>query len=216
MQLFERLVSSTNGKKTLGAVSGSFMAGWLVLHVLGNFTAFEGPSRMDGYAAALRGLGSLLWLVRGLLVAAVAVHVVVTVSLARRARAARPVHATRRWPRSHVASRTAIVGGPLLLVFVTYHLLHMTFGVARPAFDPRHVHANLVSGLVSPLVATVYVFGALLVGFHLHRGLASALASVGSTRATSTTSRAVFAAIAVLVAAGFAAIPIAVLAGVVR
>ncbi|HEX3595949.1 MAG TPA: hypothetical protein VHU80_12645 [Polyangiaceae bacterium] len=207
---------STTVLKALAAVSGGFMAGWALLHVLGNFTAFAGRPSMDGYAAGLRRLGPLLWGLRAALAAALVVHLLATVALARRARAARPGRAVRRWPRGSVASRTAFAGGPLLLAFIAYHLLHMTFGVVHPAFEPGHVYANLVGGLREPIIALVYVVAAALVGLHLHRGLSSALASLGVTRATKTVPRAVAATLAVVIAAGFAAIPIAVLSGVVR
>ncbi len=216
MQMFKQLFASTAGQKALAAVSGTFMAGWLALHVLGNFTAFGGAPRMDAYAAALRRLGPVLWLVRAGLVAAFGVHVATTLSLAKRARAARPLHDVRRWPRGSVSSRTALACGPLLLAFATYHLLHMTFGVVHPHFQSARVYANLVQGLAAPAVAVLYALGAALVGLHLYRGLTSALSSLGSGSAARAVPRAVAAAVAVAIAAGFAVIPVAVMTGALR
>src|ERR1700760_3422173 len=113
--------------KWFAALSGLVMAGWLILHVLGNFTAFSGSAALGGYAPALRRLGPLLWAVRGALVAAIIVHVVSTLSLSRRAWAAAPVHHVSRFPRGSVSSRTMRIGGPLLLLFVAFHLLQLTF-----------------------------------------------------------------------------------------
>ena len=208
--------SSTTVRKAAAAVSGAFMAGWLVLHVLGNLTAFGGAAHMNAYAAALHRQGPLLWLVRSALLTAAAVHVAATLSLAKRARDARPRRAVQAWPRGGVTSRTALVVGPLLLVFVVYHLLHMTFGVVHPAFESGHVYENLVSGLAPPAVAIVYVVAAALAGVHLYRGLASALSSIGLECATRRRARIVSATFAVALAAAFAAIPFAVLAGVLR
>ena len=202
--------------KWLAALTGLFMAGWLVLHILGNLTAFSGAAAMDGYAAALRRLGPLLWLVRAALVAAVVVHIAATVSLARRARAARPIRHVHRWPRGSVASRLMVVGGPLLLVFIVYHLLHITFGVVHPSFVPGHVYANLLDGLAPPLVGALYVVAAVLVGLHLHHGLASALVSFGARWANSGVIRHLLRGLAVAIAVGFATIPVAVLAGALR
>ena len=211
-----RVLASTSGRKAAAAISGVFMAGWLVMHVLGNLTAFGGARRMDGYAAALRRLGPGLWLVRAGLLAAAIVHVTATVSLARQARAARPVRAVRRFSRASMPSRAAIVVGPLLLLFTGYHLLHLTFGVLHPAFEPAHVYANVVAGLRAPTIAGVYVFASALVGVHLYRGLVSAGATLGVPRVTNAVPRAGAAAVAVTVAAAFASIPMAVLTGVVR
>jgi hypothetical protein len=156
MSLFNPTLRSSIGLKALAAVSGLFMTGWLVLHLLGNFTAFSGTAAMDTYAAALRRLGPLLWLVRGGLLVAFFVHVGATLTLAKRARMARPVRAEAGFHASSVASRAMAVGGPMLLVFVVYHLLHLTFGVVHPTFVPGHVYANLVSG-VRPLVGVSLV-----------------------------------------------------------
>lgn len=221
MQMLEfatsrRAGASTNALKIAAALSGAYMAGWLVLHVLGNLTAFGGAARMDGYAAALRRLGPALWLARAGLLASAVVHVAATVSLAKRARAARPVRAIRRFSAGSLSSRLSIVVGPLLLLFAVYHLLHMTFGVVHPAFEPGQVYANLVSGLSSPAIALVYVAASALVGLHLYRGLTSAGASLGVTRVANARARAVAVVGAVALGVAFASIPVAILAGVLR
>ena len=202
--------------KWLAALTGLFMAGWLVLHVLGNLTAFSGAAALDGYAAALRRVGPLLWLLRVALVAAVVVHIAATVSLVRRARAARPVRHVHRWPRGSYSSRLMVVGGPLLLVFIVYHLLHITFGVVHPSFAPGHVYANLVGGLAPPLIGALYLVAAVLVGLHLHHGLASALVSFGARWASSGVLRQLLRGMAIAIAVGFATVPVAVLAGALR
>src|ERR1700736_5184538 len=80
------LWNSPPGKKYVVAVTGVIMATWLVLHMLGNLKAIEGPGHghaaLDEYAHFLRTLGSpalpndmALWIVRGLLIVALALHV---------------------------------------------------------------------------------------------------------------------------------------------
>ena len=202
--------------KWLAALSGLVMVGWLILHVLGNLTALSGAAAMDGYAAGLRRLGPLLWAVRLGLLAALVVHLTATLALARRARAARPLRQIRRFSAGSLASRTMVIGGPALALFLVYHLLHLTWGVVHPRFVPGHVHANLVAGLARPLVAGLYVVAAALVGLHLHHGIESALVSFGASWATAGPARPVLRALAVAIAAGFALVPLAVLAGVIR
>jgi succinate dehydrogenase / fumarate reductase cytochrome b subunit len=216
MSLFNPTLRSSIGLKALAAVSGLFMTGWLVLHLLGNLTAFSGTADMDGYAAALRRLGPLLWLVRGGLLVAFLVHVGATVTLAKRARMARPVRAEAGFHASSVASRAMAVGGPMLLVFVVYHLLHLTFGVVHPTFVPGHVYANLVSGVRPLAVFLLYLTGAGLAGLHLSHGLWSAGATLGSTRATGRAARRAGRVLGVLAALGFASVPAAIFLGVVR
>jgi succinate dehydrogenase / fumarate reductase cytochrome b subunit len=209
-------VGATAGQKALAAGSGLVCFGWLILHLGGNLTAFAGAGAMDGYAAGLRRWPALLWGVRALLGAAFLVHVVATLALARRARAARPdVHAARV-RRTSFASRTLRVGGPLILVFVVFHVAHLTLGAFEPEFVAGHVYANLVAALHSAALAIVYSAAAALVGLHLFHGAGSAFVSLGSRSFTRPAARRRAAALAVAVALGFAAVPVAVASGVLR
>jgi succinate dehydrogenase / fumarate reductase cytochrome b subunit len=79
-----------------------------------------------------------------------------------------------------------------------------------------HVYSNLISGVAPPLVAALYVVSAVLVGLHLHHGLSSAFVSLGAPRVLKRFPRAFTRTIAVAVALGFAAIPLAVVARVLR
>jgi succinate dehydrogenase / fumarate reductase, cytochrome b subunit len=206
---------STVGRKAVVAASGLVLWAWVIAHLLGNLTLFSGPEAADGYAAALRRIPAALWAVRAVLVAAAVAHVAGVVSLARAGRAARPRHAAAaRWDAAAVASRAARVGGVLLLLFVAAHVLHLTFGVLHPAFAPGRVHANVVAGLQRGWIAAVYLAGAALLGLHLFHGLWASARSLGvRPGAAATRRRPAVALVAAVIAAGFASIPIAVLAG---
>lgn len=208
---------STVGKKALVAASGLLLCLWVIAHVAGNLTVFSGAAAADGYAASLRRAPAALWAVRiGLLVAAV-VHIAGVVSLTRADRAARPRHEAHGPRASTWAARTMRVGGALLLAFVIFHLLHLTFGVANPGFLPGHVYANVVRGLHSPLMAGVYIGAALLLGLHLFHGLWAAMRSLGVwPDGAARRRRPAVAALSAAVALGFASVPLAVLAGWLR
>lgn len=219
MHTLRSLASSTVGQKALAAASGLVLVAWILAHLLGNLTVFAGPAAADGYAAGLRRWWPLLWLVRVGLLLAAAVHVAATLALVRRARAARPLHAQRR-PHDGAATfaaRTMRVGGGLLLLFVVWHLLHLTFGVGHPHFVPGSVHANVTGGLRSPAVAAGYLLASGLLGLHLYHGLWSVLRSLGlRVRSARVLRRPVVAALTIATAIGFASVPLAVLAGVLR
>jgi succinate dehydrogenase / fumarate reductase cytochrome b subunit len=209
---------STVGHKALVAVSGLLLWAWVVLHVAGNLTLFAGPAAADGYAAGLRRAAALLWAVRTGLAAAAVVHVAGVVSLARASRTARPRHTPRvpPWPAG-LAARSMRVGGALLLAFVGYHLLHLTFGVLHPQFLPGRVYDNVVVGLRPAWVAAVYVTAAALLGLHLFHGLWAAVRSLGVRPGVAARShRPAVALLSAVVAAGFALVPLAVLVGWLR
>ena len=209
---------SSVGRKALVAVSGLLLWIWVALHLLGNLTLFSGAEAADGYAAALRRIPGGLWGVRIALAAAAAVHVAGIVSLARAGRAARPRHAVAsQRDTATVAARGMRVGGTLLLAFVAYHVLHLTLGVLHPGFVPGRVHANVVGGLRAGWVAGVYVAAAALLGLHLFHGLWAAPRSLGvRPEAAAGRRRPAVAVLAAATAAGFASVPIAVLAGWLR
>jgi succinate dehydrogenase / fumarate reductase cytochrome b subunit len=209
---------STVGRKALVAASGLVLFAWVLLHVAGNLTVFSGPEAADGYAKALRRAPAALWGVRMGLAAAALVHVAGVISLTRADRAARPRHEARARGRASTwAARSMRAGGALLLVFVVYHLLHLTLGRFHPDFTPGQVYDNVVRGLRVPWVAGVYVAAAALLGLHLFHGLWAAMRSLGlwPDRAV-TRRRPAVALVSAGVALGFASVPLAVLAGWLR
>ena len=109
------------------------------------------------------------------------------------------------------------IGGALLLAFVVYHLLHLTVGVLHPHFVPGRVYDNVVVGLRPPWVAAIYVGAAALLGLHLFHGLWAAARSLG-VRPDAAAGAGVprWRVLSAAVAAGFASVPLAVLAGWLR
>ena len=109
------------------------------------------------------------------------------------------------------------VGGALLLAFVVFHLLHLTFGRFHPGFVAGQVYDNVVRGLRVPWVAGVYVAAAALLGLHLYHGLWAAARSLGVwPDGGANRRRPAVALVSAAVALGFAAVPLAVLAGWLR
>lgn len=215
MSMLLELWRSTVGRKALVAVSGLLLSIWVILHVAGNLTLFSGAARADGYAAALQRAPGSLWAVRVGLAAVAVVHVAGVVSLTRTGRAARPRHERSVRRASALAARSMRVGGVLLLAFIAYHVLHLTFGVLHPGFLPGRVYDNVVVGLRPAWVAAVYVGAAGLLGLHLFHGLWAAMRSLGVPPAVHRRRPAV-AVVSVAVAVGFASVPLAVLAGWLR
>jgi succinate dehydrogenase / fumarate reductase cytochrome b subunit len=228
MTWFGSFYKTAVGKKAVMAVTGIVLFGFVVGHMAGNLKAFAGAEAFDHYAEALRTLGApiappgvLLWVVRVALLAAVGLHIHAATSLVLMARRARPADYTRRERvQLDYAARTMRWGGVILLLYVVYHLLHLTFGTVHPDFQPpdaagHHAYRNLVVGLSHPVVAGFYVLASLVLGCHLYHGLWSMFQSLGWNHPRYNHWRRAFAvAFALAVAAGFVAVPVAVLLGV--
>src|SRR5262249_14475465 len=139
-------LGSTIGKKIVMAGSGTILAGVVLAHMLGNLQVCLGAEALNAYSVWLREVlqGAGLWIVRAVLLAALALHVWAAASLTVADRAARPVGYREFEPReSTYASRTMRWSGVLLFVFVVYHLLDLTFGTVNPRFQSGIVVHNV-------------------------------------------------------------------------
>ena len=208
------------GKKVVMGVTGLIGIGFVILHSLGNLLVFRGPAAINSYSHFLKSTGELLWALRIVLVVAVILHVIAAVQLTRQSRAARPIAYTKQERQvATVASGTMRWGGALLLVFIVLHILHFTTGTISPAgvFSPDDVYANMVTSFRIWWVALFYVVAMLALGLHLFHGAWSSVRSIGvSPPSPQPLHHRISLAIALLVWAAFTAVPLAVVAGIVR
>jgi succinate dehydrogenase / fumarate reductase cytochrome b subunit len=212
---------STNGKKVVMALTGAMMFLFVIGHLLGNLLVFAGRAQINVYAQFLHFDGTLLWLVRSILIVALVLHVIATVQLALRNKKARPIGYSRRDAiNSSYAARTMYWSGPIVLAFIIFHLLQFTAGYIHPGatFIAGDVYHNLVTGFQVWWVSAWYVFAICLLGLHLRHGLWSMLQSVGlahSLRKERVLKR-VALIVAVLIVLGYISIPISILMGFVK
>ena len=206
------------------AASGLALLGFVIAHLLGNLTIYLGPEAINKYAQKLSDLGLLLWVSRFGLLAAVLVHAVTSVQLARENRAARPRRYEQFRPRQTTwAARTMMASGLLIVVYVVYHLLHFTFRVTNPdlshgvdATGHHDVYAMMVLSFRIPLISLAYILGMAMVCLHLSHGIGSAPQTLGlNNERTLRLFGALGKAIALLLFLGYISIPIAVLIGVI-
>lgn len=219
---------SSNGKKAVMAVTGALMVLFLVGHMVGNLKSFFGAESFNSYAAFLRTVGepilpyrTLLTAIEIGLVVTVGLHMWSAISLARRARKARPVrYAARRKSRaSGYAVHTMRYGGVVIVLFVVYHLLDLTFGVANPAGVGSTPYERLVEGFAPSRwwITLFYVLAVVMVGLHLRHGLWSAFQTLGlAGRRSYRSLRAAATGLSALLVAGFLAVPVAVVIGVIK
>src|SRR5262249_41973667 len=129
-------LGSTIGKKVVMAGSGPILTAFLLAPMIGDLPLYLGAAALNQCPLFLREFlhGAGLRIVRAVLLAAVALHVWAAASLTLADRAARPV-GYREWEarESTYASRTMRWSGVLLLAFVVYHLLDLTFGTVNPS-----------------------------------------------------------------------------------
>ena len=224
MGVIQNFWRSTVGKKIVMAVTGLIGVGFVIGHMVGNLQVFEGAEKINAYGRFLHHtVGTELWLVRIVLLAAVVLHVVAAVQLTRRAQVARPQDYRQRRPQvSTWASRTIRWGGLLLLVFIVLHILHFTVR-AFPGYGAVDrtgsvdVYANLVTAFRNPWWTLFYVVSMIALGLHLYHGVWSSLRTMGQAkRSSNPLRRPVALALAALIWAGFTVVPVAIFLGLVR
>jgi succinate dehydrogenase / fumarate reductase, cytochrome b subunit len=221
------LLRSSIGKKAIMAVTGLIGYGFVILHMIGNLKVFTGREHFDEYAEFLRVVGApvlpertLLWVLRIVLLAAVVLHVWMAVSLTRQDAASRPVrYRSQKKVQASFASLTLRWGGIAIFLFLIYHLLHFTFGVAaiHPTFVRGAAYDNLVAGFLNPLNVAFYLLAVAALGMHLYHGVWSMFQTLGLNGSrTNGLWRGLAAVSGVGLFLGFAVVPVAVLAGIVR
>lgn len=215
MTLIQNLWRSTIGKKVVMALTGLIGIGFVISHVVSNLSVFTGGEHLDSYAKFLRTLGPLLWVARAVLIAAVILHVVAAVQLFGRNRSARPVGYREREPQvSTLASRSMRWGGAILLAFIVFHLADLTWGWVNPGFVHLEPSRNMAASLTRWPVALFYLLAMLSLGLHIWHGAWSSMRTLGAARPSAEPLRRVLPILlAVAIAGGFAAIPLAYLFG---
>ena len=182
---------TTIGKKYVAAVTGAIIAIWIVLHMLGNLKAIEGPGHghaaLDTYAQWLRTAFSpvfphdmLLWIIRSIVIIALVLHVVAVTQLWILNRKARPRNQKSKPVRSTIFARTMTWSGVLVLAFTVFHVLHFTTRTIHPTrLVSGAVYADAYYAFQKWWLVVIYVGAVVLLGLHLNHGLWSGSQTAG-------------------------------------
>jgi succinate dehydrogenase / fumarate reductase cytochrome b subunit len=222
-----RSTRSTIALKLLMAVTGLIFIGYVLAHMFGNLKVFAGKESFDSYAEHLRELGEpilphegALWILRVVLLLSLVGHAYAAYALwARAARARTQRYTVKKAAGATLSSRTMRWGGTALLLFVVFHVLHLTTRTITPGSNSDSPYERMVAGFQPELwwVSAIYLLACLALAMHLRHGVWSASQTLGLTNGAAARRRANLAGIvlAVVVAGGFALVPLSVLVGIV-
>lgn len=180
-------LKSTILSKIVVALTGLILVGFIVGHTLGNLLIYLGQDAINQYAADLASLGSLLWVVRIVLLIAFVLHIIATIYLVRKNKiASGGSYKVKSYKNSTFSSRFMIYAGLMVFFFVIYHLAHFTFGIADPEvynlYDElnRHdVYNMVIEGFKSPIISAFYIIAVVFLGLHLNHGVQSMFHTLG-------------------------------------
>jgi succinate dehydrogenase / fumarate reductase cytochrome b subunit len=213
-----RILGSSVGLKISMALTGVILSGFVLGHMLGNLQTFQGAKAVDEYSQLLHKEPALLWTARVVLLGSVGLHIWAYLALMWKNQQARPTaYRTTTYKESSFASRSMTLTGPLLLVFIIYHVLHLTTGTVHPDYHEGAVYQNLVHGLRVAPVAIVYLLAMAVLGLHLWHGIWSLFQTLGASQARyGSFGRRVATVITLVVVLGFAAVPLAIVTRLIK
>lgn len=219
-----RVFKSSVGQKLVMAVTGVGLFAFVLQHMAGHLIMFGGQEAYNTYAENMQNM-SIKWPARGALLAAVLLHIWAAITLTAKNRAARPErYAANKNFGASLSSRVMILTGVVLLAFIVYHLLHFTIGVTHPGdfaltdAQGRHdVYTAMVRSFRDPILFVLYIVSMALLCSHLSHGVAAFFRSLGLMDGRWRKLEERFAVgSAWLVFLGFAAVPVAIMAGVIQ
>jgi succinate dehydrogenase / fumarate reductase, cytochrome b subunit len=207
----KRYLSSHIGRKVVMGLTGLLLIGFLITHMAANLLILAGDqgSAFNNYSHALTS-NPLIYVAEVGLLALFIGHMINGIVITLKNKAARsqayafPATAGRT-SRKSAASRTMIITGILVLIFVPLHVWMFKYGVKaqRDGIDDLY---SLVLGKFSNIAMVIwYMLSMVVVGFHLWHGFGSGFESLG-VRYRKPLRRA-GQALAVLIAGGFFLIP---------
>lgn len=179
------------------AITGLIFALFVVGHMAGNLKLYlpnhDGAPALDVYGEFLRSLGepllphgAFLWMFRIVLLACLVGHVYGAFALTARSKQSRG-----KFKRTNLmggldsfATKSMLVTGVVLLLFVIFHLLDLTIGaapVASAAFEHGAVKANMLATFSRWPVTIVYVIAMCCLFLHLTHGIRLAASDLGIT-----------------------------------
>jgi len=187
-------VLSTVAKKIFLAVTGLCLAGFLMVHLAGNFLLYVGADAFNLYAHTLMSMCSLLYVAEIVLAGIFAIHLCLAVYIQIVNWRARPERYKKtnyqgKPSRITISSRTMIWSGLIIIIFTVIHVITFKYG---PGIEEGYV-TNLNGEEVRDLYRLVaesfgkeyYVFSYLAVmvvlGYHLKHAIWSAIHTLGLT-----------------------------------
>lgn len=177
MKWYVFLLGSSVGKKLLMAVTGTCMAAFLCVHLLGNFMAFAGAKAFNGYAHKLHSLEPYITVFNICLLLIALIHVSMGIVLFIQNLGARPEkYEIAENPGGRTfASDTMPYTGALILLFSIIHLGTFTF-VDKSTIT---IYELMASKFASFGWVLFYLVAMAVVAVHISHGLWSLCQTFG-------------------------------------
>lgn len=178
--------NSSIGRKQIMALTGLALCGFLVAHLLGNFSLLFGADTFNFYAHTLTKNKALLYAAEAILLILFLTHILLAFKLTWENKRARSVkyHSKRRTGRGETfASATMPITGLIILVFLILHLLNLKFGTNYTTMlegvEVRDLYKTTIEYFSSLLNVGFYIISMVAIALHTSHGFQSTFQSLG-------------------------------------
>lgn len=219
------LPTSTVGKKIMMAITGQVLVLFIIFHIAGNSTIFF--HALNAYVVALYQLPLFVWGGRLALLLSFVFHIWYGIVLKFENHGSKPQpYAVTHYLHATFAGRNQIWTGVIVAVFLIYHILQFTFQVTDPAIAAEtHLDAlgrpdifmMVVNSFRQIGISGIYIISLAALGLHLLHGIQSSFQTWGlANDNTLPIIEKSGKAASVLLFIWYAAIPILVVAGLLK
>ncbi len=176
------------GKKIITGFTGLIFTIFVIFHVLGNLLLLTNPKAYNQLAHFLDNLGILLYLVEIILGGTVVFHAIMGILLTINNRKSRSVDyqtikSVGKPSKQSFSSRTMIITGLILLIFLVSHLLTFKFAqcdlIAIDGIQMRNLSKLVIETFQNPIYTITYSATMIFLGLHLRHGMWSGMQSLG-------------------------------------
>ncbi len=178
MSWFIQTCRSSLGKKYIMALTGLMLAGFLLVHTIGNATIFWGREAFNAYAHHLHSLGPFVPIFEAGLYSIFLLHVITGVILFLQNRNARErgyeVEASAGGRT--IGSRTMPYTGAAIFLFIIIHLINFHFVEKTEVLTISDVVTKVLN---NPLFTLIYGAGMVLLALHISHGFWSLFQTLG-------------------------------------
>lgn len=214
-------------RKFISGFTGLVWTLFVIGHLVGNLSLYNTDgSAFNKYAHFLESTGVLLYIAEASLIVFILMHMVSGIQVWLGKRKARPedyklYKSAGQKSKQSLASRTMIISGSLLILFLIMHIAYFKFNVHLTVDQVPMTELSGVDGQVrdlhkivwdtfkDPIAAFGYTAIMLFLGLHLRHGIWSALQSLGFMKPKFTPIiYTIGGLLAALIAVGFLSIPL--------
>lgn len=215
--------TSPIGKKIITGVTGLGLTLFVIFHMTGNLVLLSSSQAYNQLAHFIESWGILLYAVEFVLLGLTIFHVIVGINIRLNSYQARGIGYSQfksagAPSKQSLSSRSMLITGLVLLVFLVFHLQTFKFGTYYPTLingvEMRDLAKLVIEKFHNPLYAFGYAGVMIFLGFHLRHGAWSAFQSLGVLNSRlSPLVYAIALILAISIAIGFIALPLTIYFG---